>query len=1653
LLPALGLGDAAKTMATGAVTFSTVGLVALVSVALAWIAGRRAGRHAMVDAQQIGSVLEFADCLLWQASVELLGEDWRWKFSLQPTGLSQRLFGEANTPELVALWRQFEIPEQPEMNARCRAALLQGESKYEQQFHFEKDGKTIWLRESVAITRVARNRFKLVGLATDITSQREAELARRASEDRVRQLLSRSDCMLWQADVTLREDGSFSWKWFIPNSELYRQILGGTSVAPDALWDNSMVPEFAEMRERSRVAIMEGAPGYEQEFRVVRDSTLRWLHERVTIEAAGQNRWTLEGVIIDITAQRRAEESKRASEAELERVVEIADFMLWHANVFQSSDGNLRWVLHVPRSTLYRRVFGRDPVEPIVMPWNEFVTPEGYETMLNRAHGAILAGAGSYAQKISGEREGRTVWLHEQATIREVAPGEWQLVGMVTDVTAGHEAEAAREASERALHEILERADCLLWRATVVRRDGGVHWLYFDLPASRLGFELLGTNRSARTDRLWDDGDVPDMDEMNARSLNAILSGATEYEQEFRMNRNGRLFYLHEQVTVFSVGPDEWRLVGVVTDVTQRHEAEEARLRSEARLEQLLEAAECMIWHGMVTSGEGDTFNWDLYVPRSRLHRRIFGKDPTKSGFHWADIGVPEYDAMVKTTHAAFVGGAPGYEQVFHIPKPEGDIWVTEQVSITPAGPARWQAVGVITDITARHNAEEARRVTEAQLKQILELADCMVWEATVTPQTDGQYDWKVQTTRSVLFRRIFGEDDTAANFNWMRVNVPERGETEQRATDALRKGLNGYEHEFRVVSGYRVIWLHEVVTISPLASGQSRLVGVITDITVQREAQEAQKASEAQVEQMLASAECMLWAGRVFEISPGQLRWVLFIPRSRLYRELFGCDPTHPITVRWEEIIDPATHREIETRARTAILAGDRGYEQEFRAQRDDRTFWLHERVSITPVGPAEWKLTGIMTDLSARRAAEQAMRASELRYRTLYRHTPVAIIEADFTQVGKWLDELRVAGVKNLREKLNAEPRQLLRAAKMVRFVDCNNSAMTMLKVKSKIDFQRRRRALETPESIEVIKLAMLSLWEGRNTLEAEMKMRDFEGGMHDIQMRWWMERTDDGLDFSQSVMVFLDLTDLKKAEAALAAEKERLAVTLRAMAEGVITTDVAGIVQFINPAAAAFIQRTEAEVIGLSVADICQFEDDRTGAPVELPVARVARGDVVIDLPSRTKLAVADGAHRLVEGCCAPIHAADSAVIGTVLVFRDVTEHERLEQELVRATKLESVGILAGGIAHDFNNILTAVMGNVALASLDVDPACDAGRSLREAEKATLRARDLTQQLLTFAKGGEPVRSAIQLDGIVREMTTFTLHGSPVKPLYDFPEGLWPADADKGQIGRVVQNLVLNAVQAMPEGGTVKIKLSNERIPGLGRASLAAGNYVKIAISDTGVGIKPEHLPRIFDPYFTTKQMGSGLGLAAVYSIVNKHRGTIDVESRIGVGTTFRIWLPASPVEAVVDAPAPVGEKIRLKGRILFMDDEEPIRQMATFLLRRFGFDVECAADGAEALRKYREVQNTPEAFAVVIMDLTVPGGMGGREAVGHLRALDPNVKAIVSSGYSSDPVLANYRAHGFCGVAAKPYEVNDLARVLRDALAASEAERAIASVGRI
>jgi PAS domain S-box-containing protein len=665
-------------------------------------------------------------------------------------------------------------------------------------------------------------------------------------------------------------------------------------------------------------------------------------------------------------------------------------------------------------------------------------------------------------------------------------------------------------------------------------------------------------------------------------------------------------------------------------------------------------------------------------------------------------------------------------------------------------------------------------------------------------------------------------------------------------------------------------------------------------------------------------------------------------------------------------------------------------------------------------------------------------AVQKSESRYRALFENIPVAILELDLNDLGRTLRAWHAAGVRDLSAHLADHPGEIAALSSSIAVAAANETAVRLTRADSKGHLQSEIARLFNPQAFAVLLRWLESIWQGRNDGEGEAELGDFAGGRHYTYMRWWMPRQAERLHLEHAVVALVDLTELKRAEAALAAEKERLTVTLRAMAEGVITTDTRGVVQFINRAAEELTQCDAAEAVGRPIAEVCVLRGQRSDEAFVLPLDRVLEERALIDLPPQTRLVSRNGASFQVEGCCAPVHDSGSEIIGTVLVIRDVTVRQRFEQEMERTSQLESLGILAGGIAHDFNNILTAVMGNITMAMLDAGGLATVEHYLQEAERATLRARGLTQQLLTFAKGGDPVRTAVLLPEIIREVAEFALHGSRVKCEFDLPPGLWPADADKGQLGQVVQNLVINAVQAMPEGGTIRIGASNETVQRDTQRPFRPGDYVHISVADTGMGIKPEHLAKIFDPYFTTKQQGSGLGLTTVYSIIHKHEGHIDVESEPGHGTTFHLWLRALREKNPGAAEAGGEAATQLKGRVLFMDDEESIVVMAGVLLRRLGMDVELARDGAEAVQRFSEAHAAGRPFDLVVMDLTVPGGVGGREAIDQLRRIDPDVRAIVSSGYSSDPVLANYRAYGFRGMVAKPYKVDDFVRVLRTAL---------------
>jgi len=384
----------------------------------------------------------------------------------------------------------------------------------------------------------------------------------------------------------------------------------------------------------------------------------------------------------------------------------------------------------------------------------------------------------------------------------------------------------------------------------------------------------------------------------------------------------------------------------------------------------------------------------------------------------------------------------------------------------------------------------------------------------------------------------------------------------------------------------------------------------------------------------------------------------------------------------------------------------------------------------------------------------------------------------------------------------------------------------------------------------------------------------------------------------------------------------------------------------------------------------------------------------------------------------------------VRGSIL---DISARKRLESELHKAQKLESLGILAGGIAHDFNNLVGGIFGYIDMA-LTKSMDSKAADYLASAMRSIDRARGLTQQLLTFARGGEPRKKPQPLHPFLEEAARFALSGSNVDCRFQIPEDLWICEFDRNQISQVIDNLVINAMQAMPSGGIVTVKAENVRIAKGAHPTLDAGDFVRIAILDQGEGIPQANLSRIFDPFFTTKAKGHGLGLATCYSIISRHGGHIEVDSEPGKGTAFHIYLPSSEKPPLPD-PDPVGEDFAGEGCFILMDDDAGIRESIGAMLSSLGYEVQIAEHGQEAIDAFQSLLDEGKDVAGMLFDLTVPGHMGGREAVARVKALRASVPVFVMSGYAEDPVMANPMDYGFQGSICKPFVKGDLAQLLR------------------
>jgi PAS domain S-box-containing protein len=509
-------------------------------------------------------------------------------------------------------------------------------------------------------------------------------------------------------------------------------------------------------------------------------------------------------------------------------------------------------------------------------------------------------------------------------------------------------------------------------------------------------------------------------------------------------------------------------------------------------------------------------------------------------------------------------------------------------------------------------------------------------------------------------------------------------------------------------------------------------------------------------------------------------------------------------------------------------------------------------------------------------------------------------------------------------------------------------------------------------------------------------------------------------------------IDLTERKRAEEQLSYSISMTNAALESTADGILIVNRDGEIVRWNQ---KFVDlwHVPAELLVTHVKDpALDYVTTQMAQPEEF-FAKVMELYEHPEASSLDLLHLADG--RLVERYSQP-QKIGNEIVGRFWSFRDITEQNRHEQEQLKIDKLESLGVLAGGIAHDFNNILTGIMGNISFAQLFLDPTHKSFKALLEAEKASVRATELAHQLLTFARGGEPIKKVVSLQHLVSETISLVLHGSNVIATINIPDSIHAIEADEGQMSQVFHNIIINATQAMPGGGTLTVSAFNESLDDLNLLGLPSGSYVRLTFTDQGCGIPDDDLKKIFDPYFTTKSAGNGLGLASVHSIVSRHGGHIEASSAIGKGTTFTILLPSigetySRFKIYSDGQSVANHS---GGSILVMDDEKMIRDMTVEMLEYLGYQVSTCENGTEAVSLYKAGMESGAPISAVIMDLTIPGGMGGKETAQQILGLDPKACLIVSSGYSHDPIMSDYSSYGFSAAMAKPYNISDLGQML-------------------
>lgn len=515
--------------------------------------------------------------------------------------------------------------------------------------------------------------------------------------------------------------------------------------------------------------------------------------------------------------------------------------------------------------------------------------------------------------------------------------------------------------------------------------------------------------------------------------------------------------------------------------------------------------------------------------------------------------------------------------------------------------------------------------------------------------------------------------------------------------------------------------------------------------------------------------------------------------------------------------------------------------------------------------------------------------------------------------------------------------------------------------------------------------------------------------------------------------------------KMETRLKMSEQWFSTTLKSIGDAIIATDNKGNVKFMNSIAEDITGWTMEQSGGKNLNQIFKIINESTLEEIENPIEVVLRKGSAVSSNSHTLLISKNGNRVPIDNSASPIKSENGDIQGVVMVFHDLTEKKKLQEKLMKKQKLESLGVLAGGIAHDFNNILTAVMGNISISMLSLNTDSVIFDNLSKAEKACKRASELSNQLITFSKGGSPLKKTINIAELLRDCVQLVLNTRDIKYTLDIKGESLKVQAQRSQLTQVISNILINSVESISTGGLIKISLDTVDLDSDSEPAVKE-KFIRISIEDNGTGIDKESIGKIFDPYFTTKNSGSGLGLAIVNSVIEQHGGSIEVDSNPGGGTKFTIYLPASDQQLVTESP--YSSKLMTgRGKILVMDDEPQVRELTQNVLRQVGYEVQICSDGKEVIEKYVRAANSDSKFDLVILDLIVPQGMGGIETVEKLLDFDPHVSVIAMTGYTTNNIKTEYLDYGFKGFTQKPYDIKELSELVFSLISAGQKEKQV------